>query len=248
MDQLQKAIELYTLMAERCEKCGAAPNQARVYSEMIDFMSGMGSIEEATEAIKNSKYYLAPSEALVRDKIEAKMKAATEKDMAEVAKVYEDKLKAIDANPSEMYMPEFEQTALNIRGEYILSMQAFGEIYRAYTCYKIDGNETYVNEIKTNLGQLKRPSSDFVALSEIATFRDLLTCTDEGYREFVADMQRLIAGDLSNIKHEYDGEDIEQAWNSIKDIKPDIQNAGKSFREFSADPETVVTGTKEGYR
>lgn len=248
MSQLDKAIELYTLMAERSKKSGFEPNQAKVYSEMVDFIAGCDNIDEATLAIKNSEYYLAPTEALVRDKIQAKMKAATEKDMPDVAEVYEDKLKAIDKDQGEMYASGYEQTAQSIRSEYILTMQAFGEIYRAYTCYKIDGNETYVNEIRTNLVQLKRPSSDFATLSEIATFRDLLTCTDEGYQEFVADMQRLIAGDLSNIKHEYDGEDLEQAWNSIKDIKSDIQNAGKNFREFSADPETVVTGTKEGYR
>ena len=248
MNQLEKSVELYRLMAERCESNGFSPNQARVYAEMVPFISTCSSVEEATEAIKKSEYYLAPTEALVRDKIEAKIKAAREKEMPDVAEVYENKLKAIDADQGEMYTSGFEQTALNIRSEYILTMQAFGEIYRAYICYKIEGKETYINEINYNLDQLKRPSPDFAVLSDIDTFRELLTCTDTGYKEFVADMKMFIAGDSSGIVYEYNGEDMEQSWNAIKASKSEIQQAGRNFKPFSADPEVVVTGTKEGYR
>lgn len=248
MSQLDKSVELYRLMAERCAKSGFSPHQARVYKEMTEFISGFGSIEEATAGIKNSEYYLAPTEALVRDKIEAKMKAAEDRDMPDVAEVYEKKLAAIEADQGEMYTAGYETTAQNIRSEYILTLQAFGEIFRAYTCYKLDGNETYINEINYNLGQLKRPSDDFVALSEIGTFRELATCNDKGYQEFVEDMKKIIAGQLDGITAEYSGEDMDEAWTSIKDMKNEVQAVGASFKEFSPDPEVVVTGSKEGYR
>ena len=248
MTQIEKSIELYKLMAERCKANGFSPHQARVYEEMTEFISGFGSIEEATAGIKNSEYYLAPTEALVRDKIEAKMKAAEEKDMPDVVEVYKKKLAAIDADQGEMYTAGFETTAQNIRNEYILTLQAFGEIFRAYISYKIDGAETYLNEINYNLEQLKRPSSDFAVLSEIPTFRELALCNDEGYAEFVAEMKRIIASDINGIKFEYDGEDIEEAWNTIKGLKVEVQKAGEKFKEFSPHPRTVVTATKEGYR
>lgn len=246
--ELEKAIELYRLMSERCEKNGFSQNQSMVYAEMTQLISGCDSLEEATSTIKNSKYYLAPTEALVRDKLTAKMKAAEEKDMSDVVEVYANKLKSIDEDQGEMYTSGFEQTAQNIRSEYLLTMQAFGEIFRAYMCYKLDGDETYIGEIKTNLGQLKRPSSDFESLAGIDAFRELVTCTDNGYQEFVDDMKRIIAGDLSSIRHEYSDEDIDQAWDSIKELKNEILEAGESFVEFSSSPEVTVTGTKEGYR
>lgn len=248
MNQLEKSVELYRLIAERCEKSVYSQNQAKVYSEMTEFISGFSSIEDATAGIKNSKYYLAPTEALIRDKIEAKIKAAVDRDMPDVADVYINKLKAIDQDQGEMYTSGYERTAQNIRNEYILTIQAFGEIFRAYLCYKIDGNESYLNEIDYNLKQLKRPSNNFVTVSEIASFRNLIDCTDGFYERFVDDIQKIISGNPSLVKHEYDGENEEDAWNSIKDNKIEIQKAGSDFQEFSSYPEVVVTGTKEGYR
>ena len=71
--------------------------------------------------------------------------------MPDVAEVYEKKLAAIDADQGEMYTAGYETTAQNIRSEYILTLQAFGEIYRAYTCYNPDNLKRFRDVLENEI-------------------------------------------------------------------------------------------------
>lgn len=58
-------------MAKRCESSVFSANQAKIYSEMVEFISDCESVEDSMQKIKNSPYYLGPSVALMKDKLEA---------------------------------------------------------------------------------------------------------------------------------------------------------------------------------
>lgn len=113
MQDIDQAIELYKLMAKRCLDSGFAPYQGQVYTEMSDFMSDCTSAEEAMMKIKNSKYYLAPSVALMKDKLTALKNAALSHSMPIVADIYQHKLNEIDQNPAAIYETGYEKDAQN---------------------------------------------------------------------------------------------------------------------------------------
>lgn len=167
--QISQATELYKLMAKRCEDFGSH-NQARVYSEMTDLIASCKTIEESSQKIKNSKYYLAPSEALEKDRAEAHRRAAIENGIPELAQVYEE------------MAPGYEQKAQNIKNKYLTDMQVFADIYRSYVSHIMTEEETYLREIDASKSKLSAPFSELASKS---AFRKLIPVNDAGYKNFI---------------------------------------------------------------
>ena len=199
MRDIDKALKLYGMMADRCEKSGFAPRQAQVYREMVEFMRGCETAEEASVKIRNSKYWLAPSAALMQDKFAAFEKASRENGMPDVAEVYQKKIAEIDADPQAMYETGYEQTAQNLKIPYIRTYEAFARIYECYLtlscCNAID--ESRIESTRKNLNEslavLSKPSPDFAVLAAMDRFRELVPANDEGYARFVNAVPRLSA-------------------------------------------------------
>ena len=191
MSDIDKALTLYGMMADRCERSGFAPRQARVYREMTEFMRGCATAAEAAEKIKNSKYFLAPSAALLQDKLAAQEKAARENEMPDVADVYKKKIAEIDANPQAMYETGYERTAQNLKIPYYQTYEAFSEIYACYAqlcCVAVNDDIKIRNtteNLRAAMSRLQKPSSDFTTLASIARFRRLIPVNDERYALFV---------------------------------------------------------------
>ncbi|MDO5329284.1 MAG: hypothetical protein Q4E88_04210 [Coriobacteriia bacterium] len=166
---ISQAIELYKLLASRCENA-CENHQAKVYLQIADFISDCSSVEESMNKIKNSDYYLAPSNALNEDKAEAHKRAAVENKIPELAEIYKEKA------------PGYEQKALNIKNSYLNDMQIFTDIYRSYLSYLITDKPTYLDEISASKASLKTP---FEKLAKNPIFRRLIPVNDAGYENFI---------------------------------------------------------------
>lgn len=238
MRDIDKALKLYGMMADRFEKSGLAPRQARVYREMAEFMQDCETAAEAAEKIKNSEFFLAPSAALLQDKLAALERASRENGMPDVADVYRQKIEEIDAAVEAMYETGYEMTARNLKSPYIQTYEAFSNIYDCYvtlSCCSADDAVTIksaMQDLRESLGKLARPLSDFAGLAALPKFRDLIPATDAGYNRFVEAVPRLSAeGPDFAAEKRHVQEEFEKAAASLSSEKEAVMEAGRANRE-----------------
>ena len=191
MGDITRALELYSLMAKRYEKSGYAPRQAQVYNEMVEFMKDCASAEEAAMKIRNSKYFLAPSVALMQDKLTVLEQAARENGMPELAKLYQEKIEEIEENTETMYDTTYVTKAQNLKVQYMQTYEAFIDVYNFYltlSCTNVIDDVVVrdgIKDMKIALSQLIKPSSNFNELANLPRFRALIPVNDESYACFV---------------------------------------------------------------
>jgi len=247
MATMEQVLTLYQHMADRCEKSGVAPNQARVYHEMIAFMRDCETVDEAMAKIKDSEYYLAPSVALIEDKIEALCKVAKENEMDEVVKVYEKKLEEIKKDASAIYDSTFYTTAHNLKTRYIQTKEAFCKIYEHYvrSCICVANDELEMNSVikdmKEAFQKFDLPSKDFLTLSKLKNFRELVTTSDSEYAKFV-ETAILIKEKGFEYKDELQKltEEAKASWDEVKALKEEIKKVGKHNASLSRWANVIV--------
>ena len=247
MATMEQVLTLYQHMADRCEESGVSPNQARVYYETIAFMRNCETVDEAMAKIKDSEYYLAPSVALVEDKIEALCKVAKENEMDEVVKVYEKKLEEIKKDASAIYDSTFYTTAHNFKTRYIQTKEAFCKIYEHYmrSCICSANDEVEINSVikdmKETFQNFDLPSKDFLTLSELKSFRELITISDSEYAKFV-ETAILIREKGFEYKNELQKvtEEVKAAWDEVRALKDEIKQTGKHNASLSRWANVVV--------
>ncbi len=199
MTEMDKAVRLYTLMADRLEKSGCAPRQARVYREQADLIRECKTLAEATEKIKNSPYYLGAGAALLQDKLEVLARASQENGMPDVAKVYLDKIEAIDADVAAMYEAGYEVRVRNLKQAYLETLEAFSALYRAYltlsgqSALDSTGRESALKDLREALARLQKPTNSFEDLARLPSFRRLVEADDSAYGSFVRAVPQLAA-------------------------------------------------------
>jgi hypothetical protein len=219
MRDIDKAIRLYTMMADRCEKSGFAPRQAKVYREMTELMQGCETADEAGAKIRNSKYFLAPSAALMQDRLAVLARASLENGMPDVAEVYQKKISEIEDDAGAMYETGYEQTAQNLKILYVQTWEAFADIYRCYAklaCVRANNDLVIADtmkDLKAAQARLVKPSTDFAQLAANAAFRRLVPANDEGYARFAKAVPQLLAYGPS---HEAEKRQLDERYSEIK--------------------------------
>ena len=187
---IKKAIALYEMMSARCLATGVAPNQAQIYAEMAEFMRNeCDTIEQATQKIKNSRYYLAPSAALTKDKVLALLRAAEDDDIKGAAEVYRKKLAEIDQDPSSIHDATYLAAAHKYFIQHFERIHAFEEIHQRYleteACFEEILLDNHHQAIRDAFNKLESYGADFVECSSQAAFREALSIDDEAYKRFV---------------------------------------------------------------
>lgn len=233
MTELDKAVMLYTRMADRLEKSGHAPRQARVYREQADVIRGCQTLAQATETLRNTPHYLAPGAALLQDKLAALGRAAQAVGMPDVAKVYWDKVAAIEADVSALYEVGYEVKARNLKQPYLETLEAFMAVYRAYvtlsgqSALDSDGRAAALGDLRSALGRLKKPSSAFETLAGLSTFRRLVEADDLAYEHFVQSVPRMAEQGL-DVTHalEVIEKDLKETLSGLSGLTASIQAAG----------------------
>jgi len=222
------------MMAARCERTGYSPRQARVYREMVDFMRDCETADEAAIKIRNSKYFLAPSAALLQDKLAALEKASRESDMPDVADVYRKKIEEIEADPAAMYETGYDATVKNLKKAYFDTYNAFVRIFIAYfklSCYSVLNKTTPItmDALRADFAALSKPDSDFARLAALEKFRSLIPVTDAGYARFVKEAPILAA---NGPDYEAEKKAIEEELKELKKLvnaeKEAVMEAGKA--------------------
>ena len=247
MKDIEKAIKLYSLLAARCEQTGYSPRQAKVYREMVDFMQDCETADEAAVKIRNSKYFLAPSAALLQDKLAALEKASRESEMPEIADVYQKKIEEIDADPAAMYETGYDATVKNLKKAYFDTYNAFVQIFVAYfklSCYSITddaGINSATDALKTNFAALSKPSSDFAELAALEKFRTLIPVTNEAYARFVKEAPMLAA---NGPDYEAEKKAVEEELKELKKLysseKEAIVEAGKANAQKTKQSQVIA--------
>ncbi len=197
MPEINDAVFLYTLYADRMQQSGFCPNQAQVYREMAELIKSCATVEESMEKIKNSKYYLAPSVALMQDKLSAQARAATENHMPKLAAVYEKKLEEISNNPSAMHTPGYTVDAQNIKTKYFEILDAFFGIYESYflmhTCEPTN-TELMAREranLQNHFATLAKEGVNFQEFAQVPEFRALILSNNSAYPHFTANAEAI---------------------------------------------------------
>ncbi|MCL2511339.1 MAG: hypothetical protein FWF09_04750 [Bacteroidales bacterium] len=199
---IEKAIQLYEMMAARFEKTGWSPSQAAVYAEIAEFMRNeCATIDEATEKLKHSPLFLAPSVALMKDKINAYIRAAEDDKVRGVAEVYRQKLEEIERDPATMHDPAYFTAAQNLYIKYYAPIEAFKEIYNNYL--QLEGNydftthryaggqfETLFLPFRMAFEQFERYENNLAECSHRPEFREVIPVSDASYKRFVNDALR----------------------------------------------------------
>lgn len=236
MNDIKRSIDLYNMMATRFEKSGRAPNQAKIYREIADFMADCETAEEAAVKIKNSHYYLAPSVAIIKDKLMIFSGVAKDNQLDDLALVYDKKLAEIEEDPGQIYEAGYERTAQNIKIKYSETIDAFCHIYEVYlilSCDTAGDNEdkkSYINEISSSLSKLSTPSSDFGRLANISKFRELIPANDQGYDKFVQSIINLTNFDYIHAEELTDiNSESELAWDDLNTVKDLITLNGAEY-------------------
>lgn len=236
MEGLKKSIKLYSLMRDRCASSGFCNNQAQVYSEMIDFIAACESVEDSMQKIRNSKYYLAPSAALLKDKLEAEKKFAIENNMQDLVDVYSSKINAINEDIQNMYVDDYASKAQNIKSAYINSLTAFGNVFVSYVSYICSGDDAHVSDIKKHIAYIKYPNSNFAEVSKLENFRKLIPLADKAYGDFVGSVIEIVNGgsiasfaDMANAENY----DVEAEFSKLSDNVDALRAKGEKWLNVS---------------
>jgi len=200
---IDKAIQLYEMMAARFTKTGWSPSQAAVYTEIAGFMRNeCATLEEATEKLKNSPLFAAPAVALVKDKINALIRAAEDDEVRGVPELYRKKLEEIERDPAAVHDSAYFITAQNLYIKYYAPIEAFKEIYQRYL--ELEGNYSYSSHKYSGIltfdkkylsfqmafEQFERYESDLANCARRPEYREIIPVSDEAYERFVRDAIR----------------------------------------------------------
>ena len=235
MTDIDKAVKLYSLMADRLESSGRAPRQARVSREQADLIRDCRNLAEATEKIKNSPYFLAPGAALLQDKLAALAQASEASGMPDVAEVYWDKIEAIESDIAAMYETGYEVRARNLKQPYLETLEAFSALYRAYitlsglSALDSTGRESALKDLREALGRLRKPSDVFKELALLPNFRRLVEADDAAYGLFVQAIPRL-AAEGPDLREELEGieAEFERTRAGLPALQDPVKRAGKA--------------------
>lgn len=242
-----RAVTLYQMMAKRCADSGFSPYQAQVYRELADFIAECTSLEEATEKLKASPYYLAPGAALMKDKLSALERAAEEMQMPDVAQIYRNKREKIEADINDMYIAGYERDALNAKYRYMQKYEAFCAVFNAYIklkccCYDEKEASQHREELRTALTQLSS-YTEFEKAAAEPLIRYAIALNDEAYAVFVKEAPSLCASQCKADDAQYNNE-LEKAWEHIKQRKSELCNFGEECLSQIVGAECVVIPPK----
>ncbi|MBR5336818.1 MAG: hypothetical protein IK152_02420 [Lachnospiraceae bacterium] len=233
MSDINKVHELYDMMARRFAACAHTPNQARVYAEIRDLIAGCSTVDDSMQKIKNSKYYTAPAQALMLDKMNAYREAARDNKMPELEKIYDEKYREIEADPMKAYEMGYEKKVAARDLKMNQKIAAFNDAYMAYVellCCGFDKDEIdrHCRDIKKALEEMDRACESFASLAGQEMYRKLVPANDTGFRDFVSNAPGCAQNppDRSHEKAAFEKE-FNELWSSLSAKKGQITEMGR---------------------
>lgn len=229
MVDIKKALQLYDMMASRMEMNGYSHRQAAVYRETIAFIKTCATAEAAMDKIKGSPLYLAPSKALMQDKLAAYTRGAKENNMPEVAKVYAFQIKKIRNDINAIYEAGYHTTAMNLKVKHLEIVDAFCSIYESYfilctvSAFDTDIITAQHEKLKANFALFKSRDVDFLEFAQMNEYRDMILSDGKGYELY---LNEVMGQSASAVDYAAERERIEReaaaTWEEIQSCKAEI--------------------------
>lgn len=217
--------ELYGLYVQRFGNCPRTPYQAEYYRKWLDLLHSCSTNEEAEEKSKENGLYTAGAAAVAMDRVYASKQAAEKMGWTDVAEFCDEIIEKIKADPYYTF------THVGLWGDlqakkngWLRTIDGFHRLFsdfREYDDTRSDPQRA-VGNIANDLKLLSKPSSDFATLAAMPSFRVLIDCSDEYYREFTDTIVKAAStGRLDSIPwstEQYKGE-INDLWEKKDSLK-----------------------------
>ena len=218
MDEMTTTKELYGLYVSRFGSCQRTPYQADYYKKWLDLLNSCSSNEEAEEKSKENGLYTAGAAAVAMDRIFANKQAAMEMGWTDVAEFCDEIIQKIKADPYYTFTHTSLWADLQAKKNgWIWTIEAFHRLFvdfREFDDTRTDPDRA-IASIANDLKMLSKPSSDFATLAAMPSFRALIDCSDEYYKEFTDTVLKAAAGHLDTIQWSAQSkqDEIEDLWN-----------------------------------
>ena len=187
MSDTKTTSELYGLYVQRFGNCQRTPYQAEYYRKWLDLLQSCSSNEEAEEKSKESGLYTAGAAAVAKDRVYASRQAAEKLGWSDVAELCDDIIQRIEADPYYTFTHTGLWSDLQAKkNAWLRTIDGFHRLFvdfREFDDTRTDPQRA-VSNIANDLKMLSKPSSVFATLAAMPSFRALIDCSDEYYREF----------------------------------------------------------------
>ena len=196
MSGIDTSKELYGLYVRRFGNCPRTPYQAAFYKEWLDLLNACSSNEEAEERSKENGLYTGGAAALAKDRIHANKQAAEEMGWTDVAELCDEIIGKIEADPYYLFTHTSFWTDLQAKKDrWIKTIEGFHRLFVDFMEYDDTRSDPQraLSHITSDLKMLSKPSSDFATLAALPSFRDMIDCSDEYYREFTDTIVKAVA-------------------------------------------------------
>lgn len=219
MNDINKSKELYGLYVQRFGNCQRTPYQAEYYKKWLELLDNCSSNEEAEERSKENGLYTAGATAVAKDRIFANKQAALQMGWSDVVELCDELLQKIEEDPYYTFTNSGLWAKLQAKKDgWLRTIEGFHRLYKEFVEYNDKRSEPqkYLPNIAESVKMLSKPSSDFTKLAALPSFRALIECSDEYYKEFTETIGKAIStGTLDSIQWSVEAhkDEIEELWN-----------------------------------
>ncbi|MBQ6310695.1 MAG: hypothetical protein IJK74_04005 [Bacteroidales bacterium] len=210
--------ELYGLYVQRFGNCPRTPYQAEFYRKWLDLLNECSSNEEAEEKSKENGLYTGGAAAVALDRVVANKQAAQELGWTDVAEFCDEIIGKIKADPYYTFTHSSLWIDLQAKKDgWIRTIEGFQRLFVDFMEYDDARNDAQraLASIAEDAKMLSKPSSDFATLAAMPSFRAMIDCSDEYYREFTDTVSKAIAtGYLDTIQWSAESRrsEIDELW------------------------------------
>ena len=217
MSDTRTTRELYGLYVRRFGGCPRTPYQAEYYKQWLDLLESCSSNEEAEEKSKQNGLYTAGAGAVAMDRVFASKQAAEKMGWDDVAAFCDEIIRKIQADP--YYTFTHSSLWIDLQAKktpWLRTIEGFHRLFVDFREYDDTRTEPdrAVQQIAADLKLLSKPSADFATLAAMPSFRELIDCSDEYYKEFTDTIVKAAAGHLDSLSwgSEEGKKQMEELW------------------------------------
>lgn len=252
-----KSIELYLLRAENFDE-NIAPNQKQYYLDAAKWLreNSFDSLEEATEAMKQTPFYEGAGIAKIMDDIQLRIRAMQQAGYDDVAKVHELRQEKFKKRGnkyafSQEWIEDYNEAAEKSNA-YAEKKEIFGRLFSGYfeaECNpQSDHRKEAVKSIGKALEDLDRLGVTFDELAGDKVYRNLTMATETGMKNFIAYIHKFMngkTGDAGDMSRLADEQNRVSDW--VKKHKAELAAAGSSEKWHCACCVAVPSEDPMGY-
>ncbi len=252
-----KSIELYMLRAENFDE-EIAPNQKKYYRDAAKWLheNHFNSMQEATEAMKQTPFYEGAGIAKTMDDIQLRIRAMNEAGYDDVVKIHEERKEKFKARGNEYafsheWVEDYNEAAKK-SSVYSKRKEVFGRLFSGYFEAECNPQSHHrkeaIKDIGKALDELNSLGVTFDELADSKVYRNLTMATETGIANFIEYIHRYMKGDINNVDDMSSlTEEQDEAAKWVTSHRAEIIEAGKAEKWHDACCMAVPSDDPLGY-